>query len=179
MKKLLFILLILLMCTYIFAMEEKIITLEANDEWSVFERQLFVDILINDDSYLILRFNDQKEHDTWYAIDPFLVRFENDRIVEFRKVLDKFVEWDNVAIQNNVYNLEKDINYRIGAYNFSYVRKSNKSKLFMRINYMNYTESYSFDSYYVKRLKDAISEESLKKFEDKIQFRKKQAELFN
>lgn len=179
MKRILLTVLVLLICVNAFAVKEKIITLNSKDEWSRNENQLIVDVFFDDANSLILRFDNTKDYDPWTAIDPFSIIFLKENISEFRNVLDKFFEWDNVAIQNNVCDVEKNMNHRISAYDFSYVRNSNKSKLFIICHHNYYNSSYSFDSYYVKRLRDAISEESLKKIEEKFLLRKKQTELFN
>ena len=186
MKKILLTVLVLLICVNVFAVEEKIITLDITREIPKWDKKttIFLDVYFNDQGNYILKFTnntDDWNYDSWFAIEPFSLKFSNTHVTSFRNILDKFIEWDDKAVENSVYDLEKRIEYsgdRVG--NFTYIRKSNKSKLRMGISHDYYSDDiYILDSNQVKKLRYAISEESTKIYKDRVELRKKQMELFN
>lgn len=162
MKRILLTVLVLLICVNVFAIEEKIITLNTN--------------VGTMDVYLT-----EKGSLTFYG-HVHGINLNETSFSEFRAVLDKFIEWDNIAIKNSVYDLNKSIDnelYHDFFLGFTYVRESNKSHLKMLIRQWNDFYGYTLDSYEVKRLRAVMSEESLEKYKEKIQIRKKQTDLFN
>lgn len=162
MKKILLTVLLLLITVNVFAVEEKIITLDTNVGT--------MDVCLTEEGSL-----------TFYG-HVHGINLEETSFPEFRAVLDKFIEWDDIAIKNSVYDLNKSIDNKLyhGSFlGFTYVRESNKSHLKMLIRQWNDFYGYTLDSYEVKRLRTAMSEESLEKYKEKVQIRKKQIDLFN
>ena len=186
MKKILLAVLVLLICVNVFAVEEKIITLDIINlipKWDS-KTSIFLDVFYNEQGDFIFKFYNNKDswdYDPFWSIEPFSKKFSNTSLASLRNILDKFIEWDDKAIANNVYDLEKVIEYsgdRVGK--FTYIRNSNKSKLKMGISHDYYSnDEYILDSNQVKKLRYAISEESTKIYKDRVELRKKQMELFN
>ena len=161
MKKILLTVLLLLITVNVFAIQEKIITLNTNVET--------MNVYFNEVGSLVF----------YGPVHSMVV--DETTIPNFRAVLDKFIEWDEIASKNSVSDMNKSIDFVYHEFflSFTYIRISNKAHLKILIRQWNDFYNITLDSYEVKRLRDAISEESLETYKEKIQIRKKQTELFN
>lgn len=200
MKKNICLVLLILLSVSLFANEEKIASYSITDGLNK-----KIDLSINAinaiefaDAKFVMYFNNENK-DSWASIlDRFGLLICEDSYPAFIRGLQKFIEWDKIAKENNVSQLEKDIPvYQndesiIESYYFfnsgelyprkiwfTFERKNSQSRLRLVVPNKSYTYVYEyyFEPWQVSSLLDKLSEKSLNNAKEIINNRKKQQDL--
>ena len=202
MKKNICLVLLILLSVSLFANEEKIASYSITDELNV-KIDLSINAIEFADAKFVMYFNNENK-DPWASILDTIVPFGllicEDSYPAFIRGLQKFIEWDKTAKENNVSQLEKNIPvYQndesiIESYYFfnggepyprsiwfTFERKNSQSRLRLVVPNKSYTyvDKYYFEPWQVSSLLDKLSEKSLNNAKEKINNRKKQQDLFN
>lgn len=196
MKKNICLVLLILLSVSLFANEEKIASYSITDGLNK-----KIDLSINAinaiefaDAKFVMYFN-YVNKDLWASFGLLICE---DSYPAFIRGLQKFIEWDKTAKENNVSQVEKDIPvykndesiiesklffYGVGPYLrdiwFTFERKNSQSRLRLVVPNKSYTyvDVYYFEPWQVSSLLDKLSEKSLNNAKEIINNRKKQQDL--